>query len=213
MSMNKKKFALIAIVMLLIAVIAFYKNRKTVADKLEESGLFSNDSSGVQLVTNEEPIKGTMPDLNHKITFDSSVTADRKITSVQSITTLKELLEKDERDWDAWVDLSNYVSAAGDDSYALVILEFVATNTPEWALPLGNMGMIYGYHLHDNAKAEVAFRTAIAREPNVTYYWIQLYQFLTDIGQTSRAKDVLREGISKKVSGYQDLQVILSSTK
>ena len=187
------------------------KKKNNPSDKIDQQ--LESQLSGVDFETQTLPVVGQIPDLEHKVIFTADVVGDRKGNISKAIIEMRNTLRNDSGDFASWTDLANLVSSAGDSSYAIEILKFVATNTPDVALPVSNMGMIYGYYLHDNVNAEIYFKQAIAREPQTTYYYIQLYQFYMDIGKKDKARQILRDAITERVPGYQDLQLTLNAIK
>ena len=169
-------------------------------------------TSPLEIATSSKSkIQGPAPDLDHTVIFSADFPNERKVFLTGELTKSKAILRGDIGNWNAWIDLANQVSTAGDNQYTIEIFNFVAKNLPAWGLPYSNLGMIYGYHLHDNVQAEKSFKMALAREPGVSYYYIQLYQFYTDIDQLEKAKDILRQAISKKVPDYLKLKELLDS--
>lgn len=156
---------------------------------------------------------GEAPSLDRVVVIKDTYTASQRSSIDSSIKITKATLRSDPGNFDAWIDLGNQVSTAGDSLYAVAIFEYVSLNVPSWAIPESNLGMVYGYYLHDNAKAELHFREALRREPTVTYYWLQTYQFFVDTDQTQKAKIILEQAIKLRVKDWQELQKMLDAMK
>ncbi|OHA65038.1 MAG: hypothetical protein A2672_00880 [Candidatus Wildermuthbacteria bacterium RIFCSPHIGHO2_01_FULL_49_22b] len=221
MIMNKNNLTIIVVLLVIIGGFWFWQSQP--AGVVAPSGVVSSSTPftattsasdpKIELGTSSAPrvTKGVVPNLGHQVVYKTGLTVEQKKAIVSSIEQARGVLASDKFNFDAWIDLANVTSGAGDDNYAIEILKFVSLNTPKWALPESNLGMIYGYHIHDNTTAESHFRIALEREPNVAYYWIQTAQFFIDIDNEAEARRVLQTGKNKKVTDYQRLEQMLKS--
>jgi|SRR3989344_7752968 len=162
--------------------------------------------------TSAPALKSPTPNIEHSVVFSSGIKSEQQSYILASVEKARLALRADNKNFDAWIDLANSASAAGDTRYAIEILKFVSLNVPQFGLAECNMGTIYGYHAHDNVSAEAHYRTALAREPNVLYCWVETYQFFIDTDQTAKARAILKQGIDLKVKDYAKLQTILDQT-
>ncbi|MDP3764365.1 MAG: hypothetical protein Q8Q95_01960 [bacterium] len=86
--------------------------------------------------------------------------------------------------------------------------EYAGVLYPANALSFANLGNLYGFYLHDNAKAELNFKKAITNDPYQVGYYLGLADFYKNVytAKKSEAPKVLLEGISI----IKDINLVLS---
>ena len=79
---------------------------------------------------------------------------------------------------------------------------------PNNDLSFANLGNLYGFYLHDDIKAEINFRRAVANDPYQSGYYLSFADFYKNVytAKKSEAPRVLLEGMSK----IKDVTLVLA---
>ena len=219
-----KKTIITALVLLALIVAVFYFKKQStnttnnLATTTPQTATSTSDSEistpGFDYVnaTSSDPNLIT-PSITHDIVFGPTFNLQTKSDLMKQVSQTKDALRANNQNYDAWIDLANEASSAGDLTYAVEILNFLIARLPASALPHHNLGMLYGYYLKESKLATVELRKAIDLEPLITYWYIELYQYYRDTDLKDKAVSVLQEAVSKKVPNYQDLQKLIDLLK
>jgi tetratricopeptide (TPR) repeat protein len=140
-----------------------------------------------------------VPDLSRPVTFGNvSLMAEEKTAVTAKITQLQTELKKDANNPSAWLDLGVYQKMTGDYQGALISWEYAGKLIPENYIPWANIGDLYAYYLHDNAKAESYFKKAIANGPTQSSLYVRLAEMYRDVlSDTAKAKAIVEQGLVK----------------
>jgi len=110
-----------------------------------------------------------------------------------------------------WNDLGTYRKIIGDYVGAKEAWENAAILRPKSALPLGNLGNLYGYYVKDSAKAEEYYLAAIKIEPTPGFWYYQTYFFYKEaMNDSIKAKNIVTEGVKANPLDA-DLKALLKS--
>ena len=105
-----------------------------------------------------------------------------------------------------WSDLGMYRKAAGDYKGAEEIWTYLITASPRGTDAYINLGDLYMYYLHNNAKAELMFLKAVEVSPRVVEAYRRIVDFyVTALRNKAKAKDFLEASIVK----YPDMELSL----
>ncbi len=121
-------------------------------------------------------------------------------------------LATDWKSFDGWMQLAAIRKVAGDLQGAAAAWEFAYQLRPIAVLPLHNLGNLYGYELHDAARAEAYYLRALALDKNNIALYRSIYEFYRFIKKDdATAKRYLQEGINNNLLNAQDLESLLRS--
>ena len=105
-----------------------------------------------------------------------------------------------------WSDLGMYRKAAGDYKGAEDIWTYLITASPRGTDAYINLGDLYMYYLHDNAKAEPMFLKAVEVSPRVVETYRRIVDFYTvALKDKTKARNFLEVSIAK----YPDMELSL----
>jgi len=105
-----------------------------------------------------------------------------------------------------WSDLGMYRKAAGDYKGAEEIWTYLITASPRGTDAYINLGDLYMYYLHNNAKAELMFLKAVEVSPRVVEAYRRIVDFyVTALQDKTKAKNFLEASIAK----YPDMELSL----
>ncbi|MFY9493294.1 MAG: hypothetical protein WAP55_02360 [Minisyncoccia bacterium] len=99
---------------------------------------------------------------------------------------------------DDWIAVGVIKKFFNDFEGARDAWEYAGILYPANALSFANLGNLYGFYLHDNARAEFNFKKAIANDPYQVGYYIGFADFYKNVytAKKSEAPKILLEGIS-----------------
>lgn len=130
-----------------------------------------------------------VPDLNRQPVFGTFATSPLKEQSALKIRELQQHLKKDPSVFMDWIELGLTFSSVGDHEAAIPAYEYAAALRPKSALPLANMGFVYGWHLKEANKAEAAYIRALEISPGEWYINQQLFELYRDVmGDYTKAR-------------------------
>lgn len=193
------------------------KGRGTVSEVKAENGKDVATATTTATTTTAKPAaKVTETALNvpdfSKITIDPSITGIVKEKLIADIQKVIVILKGNSMDSTAWIQLGILRKNAKDYDGAIAAWEFANTLSPQNSVPLLNIANLYGYYLHDNAKAEEYLKKAIAAEPKDGYAYFKSFEFYTDIKEPAKARAVLEQGVAANSTDTQ-LKAVLDSLK
>ncbi len=99
---------------------------------------------------------------------------------------------------DDWIAVGVIKKFFNDYEGARDVWEYAGVLYPTNALSFANLGNLYGFYLHDNAKAEFNLKKAIASDPYQPGYYLSLADFYKTVyvSKKSEAPKVLLEGMN-----------------
>jgi tetratricopeptide (TPR) repeat protein len=153
----------------------------------------------------DRPVTGTLG--------DQSLSPD-VLASVQSdIASVSSHLNTTPGDEQAWIELGLDRKEAFDYEGARQAWEYAAKLDPNDSVPPADLGDLYGFFLNNPTQGVTDYKTAIALNSSLEGYYESLYQlYYYVLHDTADARATLQEGITAKVSGYQNLQSLLAAT-
>ncbi len=122
-----------------------------------------------------------IPDLNRQPVFGSFAVSPLKEQAALKIRELQQNLKKDSSVFMDWIELGLTFSSVDDHEAAIPAYEYAAALRPKSALPLANMGFVYGWHLKEPLKAEAAYKKALEISPGEWYINQQLFELYRDV--------------------------------
>lgn len=185
-----RKIGLFFFLLLAIAGVIAFRSLRVKQPQIEVNQTFSE--SGVEFgyqkatSTSKMPSKAA-PDLSRAIPGGLSVIAKTEMENIIS------LLRKDPNDAVLWSELGLYRKEVGDYEGAKEVWEFAFELQPQNAVFAENLGVLYGWYLHDTARAEKMLLRSIDVEPMPSRY-LRLSEFFRDVMKDStRAEKALRD--------------------
>lgn len=113
--------------------------------------------------------------------------------------------------FDNWIELGTYRKIIEDYTGAKEAWENASILSPNNALPLSNLGNLYGYYLKDSITAEKYYLASIKAEPNSGFWYYQTFLFYKEaMNDMVKAKNIIAEG-AKNNPNDTDLEAILNS--
>ncbi|MBI1957517.1 MAG: hypothetical protein HYS44_03640 [Candidatus Niyogibacteria bacterium] len=154
----------------------------------------------------EDPLKAKMPSLTRAVPTDADPALVKKISEAVELI-------RDNFDYlQAWLQLGLLRKEVGDYAGAIEAWKFATILRPQISTAFLNLGDIYGWYLHDNAKAESYLLAGIAAEPKNAYTYYKTYEFYVDVLQdTVKARKILQDGIASNPDSSQDLKIALDN--
>ena len=211
--MPKKNLIWILLLALILIGVGFFFFQSPRTLKQEEvkqqlppvSGTGAYDAKGNPVPVTPLPIgKASLPpapDMSGPIVFPSGYHPEDKITVIEKIESLRKILADNPANVAAWVELGSYWKLIEDFKKAESAWKYAAEIDTVNPVPLGNLGFLYGYYIHDNAKAEEYYLEALQRGPDQIYLYFQIAEFYRDVLKNiTKAKQILDQGIAKNPS-------------
>ena len=141
-----------------------------------------------------------IPDLNRPVTFGQSVALDANTRTLltQKITTLQTNLKANPNNLAYWVQLGVDQKIAGDFTGSVISWEYANKLDTTNYVAAADLGDLYGYYLHDTAKAQIYYKQAISRGPTKSYLYLQFATFYRDVMKNnSQALVIVNQGLAK----------------
>ncbi len=220
---KEKKFYIVLICILLIGVISQYiRNRgeKNMVPTTQENSTSTKKivdvRPGLQAEVEEESIAPNkqvpQPDLNRPITFPSSYSEKAAKKVGDDMKVLVASLKAKPYSYETWNDLAIFRKMIEDYKGAEEIWVFLTTVAPTKPDAYLNLGELYMYYFHQNAKAEQAFLRVIEVSP----HWFEGYKRLVDFyviaaKEPAKAKKILKESIARFPDMKAQLEPLLKS--
>jgi len=168
------------------------------------------DYSFVKLDNENFIIDIPLPNLDRAVVFGDDFSEEQKTKLMSQIDSAVEALKKDNYYFNGWINLGLFRKAVGDYEGTKEAWEYASAIMPQDALSFSNLGVLYGYYLKDNKKAEENYLKAIENEPLNGYYYNQLYEFYRDVLEDkTKIRQILEKAVKNKTGDYQDFQKIL----
>ncbi|MDP2705262.1 MAG: hypothetical protein U1D31_01635 [Patescibacteria group bacterium] len=136
------------------------------------------------------------PNMGGPITFPKGYPKENQLTVIEKIRNLQETVEKNPADVTSWIEIGLYWKLLENYTNAEAAWLYATKLTPGDYVTLGNLGVLYGYYIHDFAKAEEYFLKALEQGPEQTYLYFQTSDFYRDAyNNLSKAKNIVDRGI------------------
>ena len=163
-----------------------------------------------RIPVNNSPVLPPMPNLDRPIVIPESIPQEVRRQAIDKIKANELVLKKDPTSIVDWIGLGVNWKYIDDYEGARVAWEYAALLSPKNYVPFYNLGGLYGYYLHENAKAEANYKTALVNGPQQIYIWRDVYSFYRDVMKDdAKAKKTLTDGIAKNPDTSKDLQYLL----
>ncbi|MDD5547580.1 MAG: hypothetical protein PHN74_01605 [Candidatus Pacebacteria bacterium] len=180
--MKTKTTIIILAVLILVAGASWliYKdlsNKEPQAQEAENTASTTESNSQAEQIAENEAYQALANEIiSHPIAFGKDVSEADKQRYTKKINEIKESIRKN-FDYDlVWLDLGNYLKAAGDYNGAIEAFNFVGKIRPESYVCFHNLGDLYGFYLKNYPKAEESFLKAIKNEPASADSYVLLTQ-------------------------------------
>ena len=135
--------------------------------------------------------------------------AARKLITDKFTTAIADL-KTDQYGFDKWLNLGSVRQLAEDYTGAEEAYLFATQLSPQNSVAFYNLGYLYGYYLHNNAKAEVNYLKAVENQPQQVFLYFQISDFYRDvIKDLSKARAIIEQGIKANPSSATDLNTRL----
>jgi len=216
--MKDKTYNIIILVLILVALNVGYgvykssivDNKKSeehvTQDDIKNSGSIVLDEEGnpsgvFEVIDNNLPLENkpviVVPDLRRPIVVLEDLSPETEKISRDKITSLTEVLKKDNEFFSGWLELAAYRKIIGDYLGAVEIWEFMTGAWPDSVIAYDNLGNIYHYQLRDFHKSESYFRQAISKDLKYIPTYINFHELylLSYDEKRDLADDILLEGL------------------
>jgi len=151
--------------------------------------------------------------LEKKPVFPNDFPEGLKEKRTSDIASRVEKIRANNSDFDAWIDLGINFKAIDDFDSTRICFENASLVKPQSALPVSNLGNLYGYYLKDKVKAEKYYLQSLEIEPNVGFWYYQAFMFYREVMEDeATAKDIIERGVENNPSD-EELKNILNSLK
>jgi len=204
-TLNNKRLIGIIIFLLLLAGVAFFfvvkKSDKAVvtpeAPVLNNTVTGDLESEQGQYEIKVEPLVRTaniaVPDLGRNVGFGA---ADQN--SKIKIEQISNQLKADANKISLWMELALLRKSIGDYEGARQVWEYVVSISPDYIVPLINLGNLYQFNLNNYLKAEEYMKKVIQKDGAAvdSYYRLYLLYALSYKEKIAEAPKVLLQGLS-----------------
>ena len=218
---KKSLFLIIILALTIVSGGVFYFNRLSLKEpNIKEDGgsvVTPSEESPKPITdgTKEKPKEiMSVPSLDRLVPFtggDFTSEARKQITDQSK--EIVALLKQDKNLFNQWVDLGILRKSSGDIEGAKEAWEYGSYLRPHNSVTFGNLGILYGYYVHDSALAEKNFLKAIENDSKLSYLYSQLSDFYLDVlKDKTKAQQILEKGL-KEIPGDQNLKETLERIK
>ncbi len=136
-----------------------------------------------------------VPDLDRPIVIPASFLEENAARAKGEIQKLTAALKESPADGVLWGTLGLKRQGVEDYEGAREAYEYAFALSPRNGVTAENLGVLYGYYLHEPVKAEKYFRQALDIEP-LDYRYVRLYDLYKDIMKdTAKARAILEQGL------------------
>jgi|SRR3989344_1895042 len=146
-----------------------------------------------------------VPDFNRPPLFSADIKEEEKEQAANEIENLADTLRSDSNHFNAWKELGLLLKSIGDYEGARQAWEYASAIRPEQSLTFANLGVLYGYYLHEPLKAEANLLHAIENEPR----FLDLYARMTDFYlEVAKSKEKALGFLDRSIAKYPDWEDI-----
>lgn len=151
-----------------------------------------------------------MPALNRPLVFPAIFNEESRESIRKSVSSVAAELEKDPKNFNAWLNLAYYRKLIDDLEGARLVWEYLSAIYPSQSISFGNLADYYATAVKNYPKAEELFKKAIANEPTRVGLYRSLYELyrFSYKTNTTAAPDILKQGLSAN-PGTLDLLLLL----
>jgi len=155
--------------------------------------------------------KGTpAPDLGRPVIIPASFREETAARATEEIKRITADLREDPADGALWGMLGLKRQGIEDYEGAREAYEYAFALSPRNGVTAENLGVLYGYYLHEPQKAERYFLQALDIEP-IDYRYLRLYDLYKDIMKdTAKARAILEQGL-KEYPGSASFKTLLEN--
>ncbi|QQG46630.1 MAG: tetratricopeptide repeat protein [Candidatus Niyogibacteria bacterium] len=169
-------------------------------------------SAAAELGSESAVIDKNIPDLERPIKVVVGISKERRQQLILDIQEVSLMLKGNYNYLQGWLQLGILRKSAGDYEGAIEAWSFAGIIRPNIATSFLNSADLYAYYIHNNQKAEESFSKAIQAEPKNGFVYYQMAGFYREVmGDISRAREVLEQGISAGADPTGDIQLFLDS--
>jgi len=116
-------------------------------------------------------------------------------------------------DTDSWIALGLYRKESDDYKGAEAAWNYASVLDPANPQPYDNLGVLYGYYLHNNTLAEQNYLKAIEKEPFATFHYLRAVEFYREVLKDStKAHSIVEKGL-KLMPQNSDLLALQAELK
>lgn len=138
-----------------------------------------------------------VPDLNRPITIPQHH-SDIAASITGEINRIVVALKENPTNAALWGTLGLKRKGIEDYEGARQAYEYSLALAPDNGVTAENLGVLYGYYLHEPKKAEKYFLQALDIEPEMAHRYLRLYELYKDIfNDTAKARAILEQGLEK----------------
>ncbi|MDD5430706.1 MAG: hypothetical protein PHP03_00550 [Candidatus Pacebacteria bacterium] len=217
----KKNIILIAIVLILAAGAVWLASKKPVSQPISENpGAGDNAATTTDSQTNNGGSTNPAVDgnktkafeiLDKEFVFKTDIPENDKQKITAKLNELADLLKKNYKYFEAWIDFGNYKKLGGDYTGAIEAWKFASIINSVNAVPYHNLGDVYTFTLRNYSEGEKYFLKSISVAPGNTDAYVQLatiYQYL-DLSKSDQVESILLKGVNAN-TGSPTLRVRLA---
>jgi tetratricopeptide (TPR) repeat protein len=201
---TQRTIILTVAVIVIVAGLFFFRNNiypqnsagnTATTSPITGAGALDKDGNPISINVLPENLP-TPPDMGGEIVFPSGYSGSNKITIIEKIESLRKTLKANPTDSTSWIEIGSYWRMIEDFPKAEAAWIYATKLEPANSVPLGNLGFLFGYLIHDNVKAEQYFLKAIEVAPNEGYPYFQTAEFYRDaVKDIPKAKAILDKGL------------------
>ena len=209
-----KQLGMYGALILIVAAMAYYLYtdfKKKLPEKVVQNGVSEEMIESITPPT-KNIVSMSMPKLNRSIPENTEITSEVRTILAGCIKEWSDKIAKEPNNSESWVFLGVEYKMAEDYEGAREAWEYAAYLSPN-SVAHQNLGDLYAYYLHDNAKAEDEFIEAIRLSPSAEYLYFKATEFYRDVlKDLVKARAIVEKGIAANPSST-DLKSLLSSLK
>lgn len=137
------------------------------------------------------------PDYKKPIAFRADVSADIRAQLTAKLKIVQAQIAANQLNMGAWTNLGTLHKQGGDYANAALYWEFVVTTYSGPASPNYSLGDLYQNFLHDNAKAEARYLSALQEDPHNVNAYASLYTlYHYTLHDDAKAAAILARGLT-----------------
>lgn len=187
--MQKKNIiSAILVALVLLAGLAYWAYQRGVIYFADGAPRFS-----VSAITNP------VPDLDRPVNYPADFPEAGKEIYERDIAGLRERIEADAEDYEAWLDLAIYYRMVGDHAGAVDIWEYLIKKYPSDSISLHNLGEYYFRVEKDYPRAEEYYNRSIAANATLQSNYSDLYDMYRYAYKTDT--DLAIESLERGITG------------
>jgi len=216
--MKNKTTLVITVLLVVLLGVYIYKDLNKNSEEIDTSGEISQEDafqilkdSGVELEGDssnykieqvpvdeyETQIPQPIPNLDKKITNNSSMPNDAVVLIENKITELKSHLKENPGDFYSWISLGINAKTLEDYNKTIEYWEYAIRLSPDNKVTYNNLGDLYHYHVKDFKKSEEYFLKALEIDPSYIFTYRSLHELYKYSYQqdTNKAENILLQGL------------------